>query len=116
MKIIISTHNIKLTPSIEQHILDRIDRLEHFDRWTIDARVIIEHDQTRTPSKEFRSSIRLSVRGPDLFAEDYENDLHAAIDKVAKKIEQQIRKRHSKAKAKKSTAARSKAKRQESKL
>lgn len=116
MKLIISTHNISLTPSIEQHILDKIDKLEHLDRWTIDARVIIEHDQTRDPSKEFRCSIRLGVRGPDLFAEDYENDLHAAIDKVAKKVEQQIRKMHSKAKAKKSAASRSKKKRQEGKL
>ena len=38
-------------------------------------------------------------RGPDLFAEDRDEDLYAAIDKVTKKIEGQIRKRHNKAKA-----------------
>ena len=43
--------------------------------------------------------MRLAVRGPDLFAEDRESDLYAAIDCVTKKIEQQIRKRHSKRKA-----------------
>lgn len=45
--------------------------------------------------------MRLGVRGPDLFAEDRESDLYAAIDLVAKKIEQQIRKRHSRHKARK---------------
>ena len=45
--------------------------------------------------------MRLGVRGPDLFAKDIESDLYAAIDAVTKKIEQQIRKRHSKPKASK---------------
>jgi putative sigma-54 modulation protein len=53
------------------------------------------------------------VRGPDLFAEDAESDLYAAIDKVSKKIEQQIRKRHSKWKSRKhKVAARGKQTRQ----
>ena len=43
--------------------------------------------------------MRLAVRGPDLFAKDVESDLYAAIDRVTKKIEQQIRKQHNKFKA-----------------
>jgi putative sigma-54 modulation protein len=112
MKLILSTHNITLTKAIEDHILDRLDKLEHFDRWAVDARVIIENDKTRAPSKQFGCSIRLGVRGPDLYAEDHDADLYAAIDKVAKKIEQQIRKRHNKRKAlKHKVAARVKARR-----
>ncbi len=101
MKLILSTHNVTLTKSIEDHILARLDKLEHFNRWTVDARVTLEHDHTRIPEKQFSCSMRLAVRGPDLFAEDAENDLYAAIDKVAKKMEQQIRKRHNKHKARK---------------
>ena len=52
--------------------------------------------------------------GPDLFAEDTESDLYPAIDLVAKKIEQQIRKRHNKYKARKhGEASQSKRRRQE---
>jgi putative sigma-54 modulation protein len=113
MKLILSTHNIKLTKGIEQHILERIDKLEHYDRWAVDARVIVENDKTRAPEKQFGCSIRLGVRGPDLFAEDHDADLYAAIDKVTKKIEQQIRKRHSKHKtAKHKDAAELKRRRQ----
>lgn len=113
MKLILSTHNIKLTEGITQHILDRIDKLDHFDRWAVDARVIIENDKTKAPSKQFGCSVRLAVRGPDLFAEDHDADLYAAIDKATKKIEQQIRKRHSKRKSVKHTdAAIAKARRQ----
>jgi putative sigma-54 modulation protein len=105
MKFVLSTHNVTLTKAIEDHILARIDKLEHYDRWAVDARVTLEHDHTKAPERAFQCSIRLGVRGPDLYAEDRDRDLYAAIDKVSKKIEQQIRKRHSKAKARKHTEA-----------
>lgn len=114
MKLILSTHNVTLTKAIEDHILSRIDKLEHFDRFAINARVTLEHDHTKVTERAFSCSIRLAVPGPDLFAEDSESDLYAAIDVVSKKIEQQIRKRHNKYKARKHTeASSSKRKRQE---
>ena len=82
----------------------------------MDARVTLEHDHTRVPEKQFSCSVRLAVRGPDLFAEDVESDLYAAIDRVIKKIEQQIRKRHNKRKARKhKVAAKLKSARRQSK-
>jgi ribosome hibernation promoting factor len=114
MKLILSTHNVTLTKSIEDHIVKRLEKLDHFGQRTLDARVTLEHDHTRVLKKQFSCSMRLSVRGPDLFAEDVESDLYAAIDLVAKKIEQQIRKRHNKRKARKhKIAARTKLRRQE---
>ncbi len=115
MKFILSTHNVTLTKAIEDHILSRIEQLEHLDRFAIDARVILEHDTTKATDRQFKCSIRLAMPGPDLYAEDYETDLYTAIDLVAKKIEQQIRKRHSKYKARKhNDAAQHKRRRQES--
>ena len=117
MKLILSTHNVTLTKAIEDHVLAKLDQLEHFNRWAVDARVTLEHDNTRVPEKAFSCSLRLSVRGPDLFAEDRESDLYAAIDKVAKKIEQQIRKRHGKFKARHhNEASKGKRRRQEADL
>ena len=117
MKLILSTHNVTLTKAIEDHILSKIDKLEHLDRFAINARVTLEHDNTKVPERQFSCSMRLSVPGPDLFAEDSESDLYAAIDLVSKKIEQQIRKRHGKFKTRKHTeAARTKRSRQESTL
>jgi putative sigma-54 modulation protein len=117
MKLILMTHNVTLTKSIEDHILTRIDKLEHYDRFAINARVTLDHDATRAPESHFKCSMRLAVPGPDLFAEDTEADLYAAIDLVTKKIEQQIRKRQSKYKARKHTdASRTKRTRQEAGL
>jgi putative sigma-54 modulation protein len=105
MNLILSTHNVTLTKAIEDHIISRIKQLEHLDRFAIDARVIVEHNTTKATDRKFKCSVRLVMPGPDLYAEDYETDLYAAIDLVAKKIEQQIRKRHSKYKARKHTEA-----------
>ena len=96
MKLIIQLHNVTLTQAIENYVMKRLDKLEHLDRWTIDARVTLKHDKTRAPETQFACSMRLGVRGPDLFAKDVESDLYAAIDAATKKIEQQIRKRHGK--------------------
>jgi putative sigma-54 modulation protein len=115
MKLILTTHNVTLTKAIEDHILTRIDKLEHIDRFAINARVTLDHDDTKAPERQFKCTMRLRVPGPDLFAEDFEADLYAAIDVVTKKIEQQIRKRHNKHKARKHTdASRTKRRRQES--
>jgi putative sigma-54 modulation protein len=117
MRFILTTHNVTLTKAIEDHILVRIEKLEHLDRWAIDARVTLEHDNTKAIERQFKCSIRLGVRGPDLYADDADGDLYAAIDKVTKKIEQQIRKRQSKSKSRKHTeASMSKRRRQEAHL
>ena len=114
MNMILSTHDVTLTKAIEDHIISRINKLEHLDRFAINARVILEHDQTKAPERQFSCSMRLSLPGPDLFAEDVESDLYAAIDLVSKKIEQQMRKRHNKRKARKhKVAARGKRSRQD---
>jgi ribosome-associated translation inhibitor RaiA len=71
MKLILSTHNVTLTKAIEDHIRrQRIGKTRSLRPRAIDARVTLEHDHTRVPEKQFCCSMRLAVRGPDLFAKD----------------------------------------------
>jgi putative sigma-54 modulation protein len=101
MKLILSTHNVTLTKTLEDRVVLRLEKLDHLDGRAIDARVTLEHDHRRMPENQFSCSMKLAMRGPDLFAEAKDSDLYAAIDVVTKKIEQQIRKRHNKTKARK---------------
>jgi putative sigma-54 modulation protein len=105
MNVIISPQNVTLTKAIEDHLLVRINKLEHLNQYAINTRVIFDRDRTKAPERQFSCSMRVSLPGPDLFAEDSESDLYAAIDLVTKKIEQQLRKRQSKYKARKHTVA-----------
>src|SRR5215472_2135818 len=117
MNLILSTHNVTRSEAIEDHVVSRVTKLEHLARFATNARVTLEHDLTKAAERQFSCSIRLSLPGPDLFAEDVESDLYAAIDLVVKKIEQQLRKRQNKRKARKhKVAARSKRSRQESEV
>jgi len=114
MNLILLPHNVTLTKAIEDHIISRISKLEHLERYATKARVTLEHDKTKAPERAFCCSIRVFLPGPDMFAEDVEADLYAAIDVVSKKIEGQIRKRHNKFKARNiKVASRSKRTRQE---
>lgn len=101
MKLILSLHNVTLTQTLENRVVKKLEQLDHLDGRAVDARVMLEHDHRRMPEKQFSCSMKVAMRGPDLFAEARDSDLYAAIDIVAKKIEQQIRKRHSKIKARK---------------
>jgi putative sigma-54 modulation protein len=105
MKLILSTHNVTLTKSLEDRVVKKIEQLEHLDGRATDVRVVLEHDHKRAPEKQFSCSMQLAMRGPDLFAEARESDLYAAIDIVEKKLEQQLRKRHSKVKTRKHKVA-----------
>jgi ribosomal subunit interface protein len=105
MKYILSTHNVRLTQEVEDHIIDRIGKLERLDKRAVDTRVTLEHDTTKVPEKQFCCSVRVGVRGPDLFAEEYNSDLDSAIDLAMKKVEQQTRKRHDKIKNRKHSPA-----------
>jgi putative sigma-54 modulation protein len=117
MNLIISTHNLTRTKGIEDHLISRINKLDHLNQYSTNIRVTMEHDSTKAPERQFSCSIRIALPGPDIFAEDVESDLYAAIDLVAKKIEQQLRKRHNKYKARKhKVAARTKRTRQDAGL
>jgi len=102
MKLILSTHNVTLTDAIEQHVLHRLEHVEHMDRWLLDARVTLEKDHTaHQPDRQYKCGVRLGIRGNDLYGESRHADLYTAIDVATKKVEGQIRKKHNFAKAKK---------------
>jgi len=84
MKLILSTHNVTLTKTLEDRVEKRLEQLDHLNGRAVDARVTLEHDHRRMPEKQFSCSMQLALRGPDLFAEARESDLYAAID-VGKK-------------------------------
>lgn len=102
MKLILSTHNVTLTDAIEQHVLHRLEHVEHMDRWLLDARVTLEKDHTaHQPDRQYKCGVRIGIRGNDLYGESRHADLYAAIDDATRKVEGQIRKKHNFAKAKK---------------
>jgi len=74
------------------------------DRFVTSARVTLEMiDHLEVTERQFSCAIRLSVPGRNLFAQDWGERSLLGHGPCHQKIEQQLRKRHNKTKARKHT-------------
>ena len=91
MQIHLSPRNIALTGAIHAFIAEKITHLEEHDEQILAAHVVLLHDQNK--KKPFVVKVHLAIPGPDIYCEDAEADLYAAIDKVVHKLAAQLSKR-----------------------
>ena len=96
MKLILDSHNVELTEAIKDHVSGCVHKFEHMNQRALEARVNLERDHVCLPGNKYKCTMHLYFKGTDMFAEDHESDLYAAIDLVTKKVQQQLRKRHGK--------------------
>ena len=96
MKLILDSHNVELTEAIKDHVSVCVHKLEHMNQRALEARVNLERDHVGLPENKYKCTMHLYFKGMDMFAEDHESDMYAAIDLVTKKVQQQLRKRHGK--------------------
>lgn len=94
MQIHLSPRHLVLTAAIHSYVAEKISHLESLADEILAAHVVLLHDETKT--RKHVVKVHLAVPGPDIYAEDAEDDLYAAIDKVVDKLAQQLRKRKTK--------------------
>jgi putative sigma-54 modulation protein len=81
----VSGHHLAVTPAIRTYVESKLERVaRHFDH-VIDAHVILTVDKLRQ-----KAEATLHVRGKDLHCECEEQDLYAAIDLLADKLDRQV--------------------------
>jgi putative sigma-54 modulation protein len=93
MKIHITPRHLRLTESIESHIVSRLETLSDLASDIVSAHVILASDDTADPAQRFHVSTRLAIAGPDIHADEHNGDLYAAVEAVAGKLARQLRKR-----------------------
>ena len=85
MNLNLTGHRLLITPAIREYVTSKLERVtRHFDH-VIDAHVILTGDKLRQ-----KAEVTLHVRGKDLHCESEEEDLYAAIDLLADKLDRQI--------------------------
>jgi putative sigma-54 modulation protein len=85
MNLNVSGHHVEVTPAILSYVRAKLDRISrHFDH-VIDAHVILTVNKIRQ-----KAECTLHVRGKDLYCESEEDDLYAAIDLLADKLDRQV--------------------------
>jgi len=93
MQIDLSGHHIELTDSMRSYVNEKVGRLEkHFDRVT-DAHVVLSVEKQTQ-----KAEATIHVKGNKIFAHAENEDMYAAIDSLADKLDRQIIKHKEKTK------------------
>ena len=85
MQLTISGHHLDVTDALHNYVTTKLSRLErHHDRIT-NTRVILSVDKLKQ-----KAEATMHVSGADLFANSQSEDLYAAIDMLADKLDRQL--------------------------
>jgi putative sigma-54 modulation protein len=85
MQINVSGHHVEVTPALREYVHTKFDRLQrHFDQITnTDVTLIVEK-----LIQKAEANVRVS--GADIFAHSESEDMYAAIDVLADKLDRQL--------------------------
>jgi putative sigma-54 modulation protein len=91
MQIIINGHHVEVTDALRDYVHSKLQRLErHFDQVT-DINVILSVEKLVQ-----KAEANVPVNGTNIFAVAEDQDMYAAIDALADKLDRQIIKRKEK--------------------
>ena len=81
----ISGHHLDVTPSIRNHVEDKLQAIKRHDNSITRIAVVLIIDK-----QVHRAEGNLHIAGADLFASAESNDMYAAIDSLADKLDRQV--------------------------
>ena len=100
MRVHLSGHHVEVTPALRRYVDRKLGRIvKRFDR-LIDVHCVLTVEKLRHRAE---STVRLS--GSTLHAAATEDDMYAAIDALADKLEEQVRRHKEKARARRAPAS-----------
>ena len=87
MQLNLTGHHIEITDSLRNYVEEKMDRIErHFDKVT-NTHVILTVENVR-----HKAEATINMRGNNIFAESTEDNMYAAIDGLADKLDRQVKK------------------------
>ncbi len=85
MNLQLTGHHLDITPAIRSYVTSKLERItRHFDH-VIDVSVILSVDKLQQ-----RVEASIHVSGRDIFCESVDEDMYAAIDSLADKLDRQV--------------------------
>jgi ribosomal subunit interface protein len=95
MDIVVKGRNVEVPEHYRVHVLEKLDRLERYDRKLLRCDVELFHEPNRRQHKSCqRVEITTKVRGQAVRAEASAGDFYAALDAAAAKLESRLRRMH----------------------
>ena len=85
MQLSITGHHLDITEALRSYVTEKLQKLErHYDHIT-NAHVVLSVEKLQQ-----RAEATIHISGAELFAESDCEDLYAAIDKLADRLDRQI--------------------------
>ncbi|MEW9897438.1 ribosome-associated translation inhibitor RaiA [Chitinivorax sp. PXF-14] len=85
MNLNLSGHHLEITPAIRDYVISKLDRVtRHFDH-VIDVNVVLSVDKLQQ-----KIDVNVHLRGKDIHVEATDEDMYAAIDALADKLDRQV--------------------------
>lgn len=92
MNLTISGHHLEVTPALKEYVLTKLDKVtRHFDQ-VVDVTVLLTVEKLKEKDRRQKAEVTLHVKGRDIFVEQANEDLYAAIDQLMDKLERQVQK------------------------
>ena len=85
MNLHLTGHHLEITPSIRDYVASKLARITHHFDHVIDVNVILTVEKLKR-----RIEASVHVRGKDIFCENADADMYAAIDGLADKLDRTI--------------------------
>jgi putative sigma-54 modulation protein len=90
MNLTISGHHLDVTPALRDYVTTKLDRVtRHFDQ-VVDINVLLSVENLREKERRQKAEVTLHVKGRDIFVEQADADLYAAIDQLVDKLDRQV--------------------------
>lgn len=87
MQLNLTGHHIEITDSLRNYVEEKMERIErHFDKVT-NTHVILTVENVR-----HKAEATINMRGNNIFAENTEDNMYAAIDGLIDKLDRQVKK------------------------
>jgi putative sigma-54 modulation protein len=100
MQVSLSGHHIEITDSLRNYVNEKIERLDrHFDQ-ALDIHVILTVEKLR-----HKAEATMHISGGNLYADDIQEDMYAAIDGLVDKLDRQGKKHKEKMKDHRTSSA-----------
>ncbi len=87
MQVSLSGHHVEITQSLRNYVNEKVARLDrHFDK-AMDIHIVLTVEKLR-----HKAEATLHVSGSNLYADDVQEDMYAAIDGLVDKLDRQGKK------------------------
>lgn len=90
MEIVVRGRNVTVTERVQEYVEKKISKLERYLPIIDEARLELSQEETRSAQHRMIAQLTVRSRGKVLRAEERDQDLFAAIDLVAEKMQRQI--------------------------